>query len=217
MIQIPTVLYKRSVLERITPYLFTDDIIVLHGARQVGKTHILYYLAKLIQEKEERAHFIDLENNRFKDILDKGVESFMSYLAEEGLITAQRLFVFIDEIQYLENPSSFLKIIADHHKNIKLIVSGSSSFNIKSKFKDSLVGRTVNFDIFNLSFEEFLVFKNYYANFKEVHTVKKIEELVSLYEEYIKYGGYPKIVLTPEIDKKNKYLNQIIDTYVKKE
>jgi len=217
MIQIPTVLYKRSVLERITPYLFTDDIIVLHGARQVGKTHILYYLAKLIQEKEERAHFIDLENNRFKDILDKGVESFMSYLAEEGLITAQRLFVFIDEIQYLENPSSFLKIIADHHKNIKLIVSGSSSFNIKSKFKDSLVGRTVNFDIFNLSFEEFLVFKNYYANFKEVHTVKKIEELVSLYEEYVKYGGYPKITLTPEIDKKTKYLNQIIDTYVKKD
>ncbi len=217
MIKIPTILYKRRILEQITPYIFTDDIIVLHGARQVGKTHILYYLAKIVQEKGELAHFIDLEDGRLKEILDKGTESFISYLKEEGLISQNKLFVFIDEIQYLENPSSFLKIIADHHKNIKLFVSGSSSFNIKSKFKDSLVGRTVNFDIFNLSFEEFLLFKDYHINFNEVYTTKKIEELVELYEEYIKYGGYPKIVLTPEVDKKSKYINQIIDTYVKKD
>lgn len=217
MIQIPTILYKRNIVDQITPYLFTDEIIVLHGARQVGKTHILYYLAKIIQEKGELTHFIDLEDSRLKEILDKGVESFISYLKEEGLISQKKIFILIDEIQYLENPSSFLKIIADHHKYIKLIVSGSSSFNIKSKFKDSLVGRTVNFDIFNLSFGEFLVFKNYYVDFNEIHTQKKIEELVLLYEEYIKYGGYPKITLTVEIDKKSKYINQIIDTYIKKD
>src|SRR3989344_3403049 len=141
MIQIPTILYKRNISDQIIPYLFTDDIIVLHGARQVGKTHILYYLAKIVQEKGELAHFIDLEDGRLKSILDKGVKSFISHLREEGLISENKLFIFIDEIQYLENPSSFLKMIADHHKNIKLIVSGSSSFNIKSKFKDSLVGR----------------------------------------------------------------------------
>lgn len=204
-------------MDQITPYLFTDDIIVLHGARQVGKTHILYYLAKIVEEKGKLAHFIDLEDSRLKEILDKGVESFISYLKEEGLLSQEKVFIFIDEIQYLENPSSFLKIIADHHKDIKLIVSGSSSFNIKNKFKDSLVGRTVNFDIFNLSFDEFLLFKNYYVDFKEIHTAKKISEMVSFYEEYVKYGGYPKIVLTPEIEKKSKYINQIIDTYVKKD
>jgi len=217
MIQIPIILFKRNIADKITPYLFTDDIIVLHGARQVGKTYILYYLAKLIQDKGEQAHFIDLEDSRLREILDKGVPSFISYLKEEGLLSEKKIFIFIDEIQYLENPSSFLKMIADHHKEIKLIVSGSSSFNIKSKFKDSLVGRTVNFDIFNLSFEEFLVFKDYFVDFKEIHTQKKIAEMVSLFEEYVKYGGYPKIVLTSEIDKKNKYLNQIIDTYIKKD
>ncbi len=217
MLQIPSILYKRNIVDKITPYLFTDDIIVLHGARQVGKTHILYYLAKIVQEKGEQAHFIDLEDSRLKEILDKGVDSFISYLKEEGLLSAKKIFIFIDEIQYLENPSSFLKIIADHHKEIKLLVSGSSSFNIKSKFQDSLVGRTVNFDIFNLSFDEFLLFKNYYVNFKEINTSKKILELVSLYEEYVKYGGYPKIVLTAEVEKKSKYINQIIDTYVKKD
>lgn len=217
MIKIPKILYKREIVDQISRYLFTDDIIVLHGARQVGKTHILYYLAKIVQDKGEQAHFIDLEDGRLRDILDKGVSSFLSYLKEEGAFSEKRIFIFIDEIQYLENPSSFLKMIVDHHKNIKLIVSGSSSFNIKSKFKDSLVGRTVNFDIFNLSFYEFLLFKNYYINFKEVYTEKKISELTSLYEEYVKYGGYPKIVLTPEVEMKSKYINQIIDTYIKKD
>ena len=217
MIQIPIILYKRNIINQITPYLFTEDIVVLHGARQVGKTYILYYLAKIIQEKGESTHFIDLEDSRLKEILDKGVDSFISYLKEEGFLNQKKVFIFIDEIQYLENPSSFLKIIADHHKEIKLIVSGSSSFNIKNKFKDSLVGRTVNFDIFNLSFSEFLVFKNYYVDFKEINSQKKIDELMSLYEEYVKYGGYPKIVLTDEIEKKSKYINQIIDTYIKKD
>ncbi len=218
MIKIPEILYKRIIIDKIAPYLFTDDIIVLHGARQVGKTHILYYLAKIVQEKGESAHFIDLEDSRLKEILDDGVESFLSYLKEEGLaISPKKLFVFIDEIQYLENPSSFLKIIADHHKEIKLIVSGSSSFNIKSKFKDSLVGRTVNFDIFNLSFDELLLFKDFFVDWGEIHTSKKISELISHYEEYVRYGGYPKIVLTPDTEKKSAYLNQIIDTYIKKD
>ena len=50
MIKIPQILYKRDIIDQISKYLFTDDIIVLHGARQVGKTHILYYLAKIVQD-----------------------------------------------------------------------------------------------------------------------------------------------------------------------
>lgn len=217
MIKIPELLYKRTIVDKIIPYLTTDDIIILHGARQVGKTHILYYLAELLQEKGEITHFIDLEDGRLKEILDNGVDSFISYLKEEGIFSDKKVFVFIDEIQYLENPSSFLKLLHDHHKEVKLVISGSSSFNIKSKFSDSLVGRTVDFNIFNLSFEEYLLFNKYHVDFKEVHTEKKIAELSSFYEEYVKYGGYPKIALTPEIDKKAAYVRQIIDTYVKKD
>ena len=66
--------------------------------------------------------------------------------------------MLIDEIQYLANPSSFMKLIADHHRYLKLIVSGSSSFAMKSKFRDSLVGRTVDFEIYPLSFREMLTF-----------------------------------------------------------
>jgi hypothetical protein len=120
----------------------------------------LLWLENYLKDKKEDVYYIDLEDSRYKKILDSGVDEFINHLREEGHApnTSKKSFVFIDEIQYLNNPSEFLKLIADHYKNIKLIVSGSSSFEIKSKFKDSLVGRTINFEIFSLSFAEY---KNY--------------------------------------------------------
>ncbi|MBI5409552.1 MAG: ATP-binding protein [Nitrospirae bacterium] len=212
-------IYKRDVVDEISKYFKTDDIIVLHGARQVGKTSILYLLRDHLKAAGEVTYYIDLEDSRFVKILDSGTGEFIKLLEEEGLrsLPKKKIFVFIDEIQYVSNPSSFLKLIADHHKNLKLIVSGSSSFAIKDKFKDSLVGRTVNFEIFNLSFKEFLAFKQIPFEEKKSYTQKKIEDLKRLFKEYVLYGGYPKIVLTPEVDKKEKYLQQLIDTYVKKD
>lgn len=212
-------IYKRKIVDELIKYLKTDDIIVLHGARQVGKTYILYWLKEYLEKKGHKPYYIDLEDSRLVKILNLGVGEFITHLKEEGYWAdgQKKIFVFIDEIQYLENPSEFLKLVADHHKDIKLIVSGSSSFEIKSKFKDSLVGRTVNFEIFNLSFEEFLLFKDYYFNKNEIITEKKTNELKLLFASYALYGGYPKIVLTEEIDLKAKYLQQIIDTYVKKD
>ena len=217
-------IYKRIIFNEIKKYLFTDDIVVLHGARQVGKTYFLYQIEQYLKEKNKITHYIDLEDSRFVKILDLGVEEFINHLQEQGFSFdnktksfKKKIFVFIDEIQYLNNPSMFLKLIADHHKNIKLIISGSSSFEIKNKFKNSLVGRTVNFEILNLSFEEFLVFKNYYFEKNKIFTEKKVNELKILFKEYILYGGYPKIVLTPQKELKEKYLQQIIDTYIKKD
>jgi len=217
-------LYKREIISEIEKYLFTDDIVVLHGARQVGKTHILYFLDELLKKQKKQTAYIDLEDSRYVSILDAGIKSFTNLLEEEGLFDREKsvkkkekIFVFIDEIQYLKNPSSFLKLISDHHKDIKLIVSGSSSFEIKDKFSDSLVGRTVNFEIFNLSFSEFLLFKNYHFQRGKVYTKKKTNELKDLFREYALFGGYPKIVLTPQTEKKEKYLQQIIDTYIRKD
>ncbi|TRZ77627.1 ATP-binding protein [bacterium] len=216
-------IFPRNIFENIEKYLFTEDIVVLHGARQVGKTHILYYIENFLKDKEQKTYYIDLEDSRFVDILDAGVDEFVKHLNEEGILQSKsqkdKVFVLIDEIQYLENPSSFLKLIADHHKNIKLIVSGSSSFAIKSKFKDSLVGRTVNFEIFPLSFEEFLLFKKQSINssLQKKLTDKAVNELKEWFEEFTLYGGYPKIVLTKSVELKEKYLQQIIDTYIRKD
>jgi predicted AAA+ superfamily ATPase len=195
---------------------------VLHGARQVGKTSIMRYILDGQRSAGRSVHYIDLEDSRMLKLLNGGVEDFLRHLKEEGLIVdgqiSDKLFVFIDEIQYLENPSSFLKLMADHHPGIKLIVSGSSSFAIKTKFQDSLVGRTVDFEIFPLSFREFLLFKQVPFDRSNLpFTEKKSAELKTLFREYVLYGGYPQIVLTPDLARKEKYLQQIIDTYVRKD
>ena len=211
---------KRLILDKITKYLSTNEIIILHGARQVGKTTILLYIQDQLNAKQEKTYFIDLEDSRYQRILDNGVEEFIKHLKEQGFEVVEnankKVFVFIDEIQYLINPSSFLKLIADHYPQIKLIVSGSSSFNIKKKFSDSLSGRTVNFDIYNLSFSEFLRFKGIDLNLESLSQFHK-QKAIELYKEYALYGGYPKIVLEQSKEKKERYLQQIIDTYVKKD
>jgi len=212
---------KRQIIDEIEQYLFIDSIVVLHGARQVGKTFIMRYLMALLKNKNEIVYYIDLEDSRFKAKLDEGVDAFIGILKDEGLLTdsqaGKKIFVFIDEIQYLKNPSSFMKLIADHHKEIKLIVSGSSSFDIKNKFKNSLVGRTINFEIFPLSFWEFLTFKNYHAIPGKIFTSIKINEMIGLFDEYVIFGGYPAVALEPSIKIKEKLLQQIIDTYIKKD
>ena len=212
-------IYKRDIVDELVKCLKLEEIIVLHGARQVGKTHIMLWLEKYLQDQGESVYFMDLEDSRNQRILDAGAGEFIKHLQEEGYALGKdrKTFVFIDEIQYLENPSEFLKLIADHYPELKLIVSGSSSFAIKSKFKDSLVGRTLNFEIFNLSFAEYLMFKKYHYNPQLKITVKKQAELLALYKEYALYGGYPRVALIDDVSLKEKRLQQIIDTYVRKD
>lgn len=210
-------IHKREVFDEIIQYLDEDVILVIIGARQVGKTYILFYLEEYLKKKNKVSYYIDLEDSRYLNILDEGVDVFVRHLKEEGFDTDKKIYVLLDEIQYMESPSSFLKLIHDHHKAIKLIVSGSSSFGIKKKSTDSLVGRTVTFEIFPLSFEEFLRFKEYKFVRGVKFTEKKIDELKALLKEYVLFGSYPKIVLTQAREKKQRFLQQIIDTYVRKD
>lgn len=211
-------IYRRTIVREIEKYFPEDNVVVLHGARQVGKTSLLYYLKDSCARQGRQVHYIDLEDSRYLALLDAGVDSFLRHLKEEGLDLSRRAFVFIDEIQYLENPSSFLKLVADHHKEVKLVVSGSSSFAIKSKFRDSLAGRTADFEIQGLSFKEFLLFKGCPVpeDFAAL-TGKKTEELRSLYTEFALYGGYPRVALTAAREMKESYLQQIVDTYLRKD
>ena len=207
---------KRNIISNISKYINTRDVIVLHGARQVGKTTIMKMLYNDIKISK---YYFDLEDGRFLSVCNNGIEDILSFLQQKGIIKNKedKCYIFIDEIQYLTNPSSLLKLTYDHHKNIKLIVSGSSSFNIKKKFKDSLVGRTVDFEVFPLNFEEFLVFKDEKIDLtKKITNKVLINKLENLYKEFVICGSYPKIVLTNETEKKETYIQQIIDTYINK-
>jgi predicted AAA+ superfamily ATPase len=210
-------IYKRRIIDEILRYLYEKEILILYGARQVGKTFILYWLENYLKEKREQVYYIDLEERKYLEILNQGPENLENLLIEEGFNLKKRIFVLIDEIQYLENPTNFLKIISDHYQNLKLIVSGSSILEIRKKFERALVGRILIFEIFGLSFEEFLIFKEYQKGLKPVLTKIKEDELNKLFKEFILYSAYPRIALISEKEKKEKYLWQIIDTYLKKD
>jgi len=210
-------IFPRDILPKIKKYLQTDDIIVLHGARQVGKTSILRYLINELEQKHQKTFYIDLENLQYLELLNSGPQNLIDHLQQQGFNLTKTLFLMIDEIQYLANPSNFLKIIHDHYPQIKLIVSGSSSFEIKSKFKDSLVGRTINFEIYPLSFSEFLNFHKLKIDLKKTIDSLTTQDLKKFYTEYIFFGGYPKIILTADYTVKADYLQQIIDTYIRKD
>jgi uncharacterized protein len=74
--------------------------------------------------------------------------------------TAQHRYIFVDEVQYLSDPSNFMKFLYDtHREDMTLIVSGSSSFYLDARFHDSLAGRRYMWTLLPLSFDEFLDFQ----------------------------------------------------------
>lgn len=212
-------IYPRKITGQIEKALRIPEIIVIHGARQTGKTTLLGILMEKLRQKHESKNIVyfDLEDFELLELCDKGVPSTVEHLKAIGCDFQKKIFLFIDEIQYLQNPSSFLKYFFDHWKGkIKLVVSGSSSFAIKSKFKDSLVGRTIDFELFGPDFEEFLTFKELSFDLATKDELA-VNELKKLFQEFIFYGSYPRIILEKSLETKEALLKQIINTYLRKD
>lgn len=229
-------LRPRAAEDILEKQLNKDNIIVIVGSRQVGKTSLLALLYDKIRDKQKI--YFDLEDiqllNEFNALK---FEDFPIYLEEKiGRSLNGKVFVFIDEIQYLNNPSSFLKYVFDHCEQIKLIVSGSSSLEIKKKFSDRLTGRKYLFSFYPLSFSEFLNFKQKKFAIRNEIKLKQIieepkkinevqrkklnwnsQELTRLLQEFILYGGYPRNVLTSSKEQKIEILKEIQATYVRKD
>jgi uncharacterized protein len=213
--------FKRDIIDDVIKYIDDKNVVVIHGARQVGKTTLLKIIIDKLKKNisDENIFYIDLEDLDLLETANKGVQNFINYLNGFKYNKNYKRYLFIDEIQYLKNPTNFLKLFVDHHSDkFKLIVSGSSSFEIKSKFKDSLVGRTVNFELFGLSFNEYLNFKNKNYDLNNISDNELLNnELKELFSDYVLYSNYPAIVLEDVLEKKEKYLKQIISTYIKKD
>lgn len=211
---------NREKFNEIITFLNIPEVIVLHGARQVGKTTLMKMTMEYLKKNKNNDFFyFDLEKEEFLDLCNKGAEEIIKYIKGRtvGNNHGNKIFIFIDEIQYLNNPTSLLKLFYDHYKNdFKLIVSGSSSFAIKSKFKDSLVGRIIDLEVFGLSFREFLDFKELKYDLTSDSELINAE-LKNIYLEYVLYGSYPQAVLTDNLELKEIYLKNIIEKYIYKD
>ncbi len=214
-------LYPREILKKIEKTLPRDEFIILSGARQTGKTSALLMLRKSLEEKGHVCHYFNLENPEYLKLFNAHPFNLFEAIPSGGPKTRQ--YIFIDEIQYLEDPSNFLKLLYDEKRDqIKIIASGSSSFYIDKKFKDSLAGRKFLFEIYPLNFDEFLIFRGEEGLLAERDKKKGAsiyykKKIAGLWEEYIMFGGYPKVVLAEDPQLKKMILEELGSSYIKKD
>lgn len=213
----------RDIVKKLEPWLERDEIIVIFGARQVGKTSLLYYLKNKLEEKGKNTFYIDLEDIELRTTLNTP-RSLISYLESLGWKRKEYAYVFIDEFHYVENATSTLKYLHDHYRMLKFIITGSSSLKLKFKMGEPLTGRKVVFVLYPLSFREFLRFskKDYLLkilenSYSKVISQPFLSQMLTAYEEYVLYGGYPKVSLEPSYNMKKALIKEIQSTYIEKE
>lgn len=208
---------KRSILSLLEKNLSGEEILLLIGPRQSGKTVLLHQTENIIKTGGNNCHFLNLEDQDYLSLLNKSPKNlFQIFPIDQDKIN----YLLIDEVQYLDNPANFLKYFFDEYKGkIKIVASGSSAFYMDRKFEDSLAGRKKIFTIYTLSFREFLTFKNEAelaaADFSTL-TLSQKDKINILYLEFVTWGGYPKVVLSPLIEKK-EVLRDLAYSYIKKD
>lgn len=208
----------RDLTEKAKSYLATDEILLFIGARQVGKTTILQQLKEHIERTSHTPiHFLNLEDPDYRALLNDSPKQLFKIIP---LNLSKNSVVFLDEIQYLRDPSSALKYWHDEYKErVKIIASGSSAFYLDQKFTDSLAGRKRILYVYTLSFPEFLRFKQetFFSNWRTGPvTLQERERLIRFMSEYLVYGGYPRVVLAP-LEEKRELLKELAYSYVKKD
>jgi len=205
---------KREIFKKIEPYYETPEAIIITGMRRTGKTTTLHFIRENIASKNKL--FIDLENPLNRQYFEESnFERIKSILVGLGLNFSERVYLFIDEIQFVKNLPSVVKYFIDHYQT-KFFLTGSASFYLKNHFTETLVGRKYIFHLYPLSFHEFLQFKDSTLHIPDQgdDVPQSLYATISAeYEEYLEYGGFPGVVLKESVDEKRRSLNDIFSSY----
>src|SRR3989339_2135074 len=192
---------KRKILTSLVQHLSSDQMTIITGPRQVGKTYLMQILQKMLANEGKKTIWLNLDNE--EDALK--VTSQAALLSYINLVAGrEKTFVFIDEIQRKENAGLFLKGIFDMRLPHKFIISGSGSLDLKAKIPESMAGRKQLFLIHPVSFEEFVNYKTNYRFEDKLDKFFAIENEMAqrLFSEYIVFGGYPRVVLADTVSGK---------------
>lgn len=201
--------YKRHILTALENELTTKEIVVLTGMRQVGKTTLLNYLFEQVETKNKV--FFDLGNPLHRKIFEEeNYDSIWNNLKAFDISSDSKVYLFLDEVQNLPDISRVVKYLYDHW-DVKFFLTGSSSYYLKNLFPESLAGRKMIFELFPLTFEEFLQFND----IKRQKESGKItyELYLPYYKEFMEYGGFPSVVLEKNLQRKKKLLGEIFTSY----
>ncbi len=176
-----TGILRTKYVELIEDWLKRPEIIIIKGVRRSGKSTILKQVASRLKGKAIYVNFDD-----YKLLPYLGIELLEEIVKEYPNMD----YYFFDEIQKVPKFESWLRTYYDIKTHKKFIISGSNISMMSPKLGTVLTGRNITFEIFPLSFDEFKKFS------KEP------------FETYLKYGGFPEIVLEKNSEKKIKLLQQ---------
>ena len=185
---------KRLLQEKIEKELFRGNIIIVYGARQVGKTTLV---KQIIENSKEKSKYLNCEILSIKDQLkDPEPEKLKFFLGDAKLVV-------LDEAQSIENIGLILKVLIDTYPNIQIIATGSSSFDLANKINEPLTGRSLEFKLYPLSIQE-------------LKESKDLFDVESKLEKLLVFGSYPEVFLLDKEDAIQK-LDQISSNYLFKD
>ncbi|MDR1866183.1 MAG: ATP-binding protein [Bacteroidales bacterium] len=192
------------------------SIVVLIGARQVGKTSLMQAV-----EVKGKKLFLNGQDAEIAELFQKfsTIEQYLKTYLSKNL----KGHLMLDEFQYIHGISTMLKLLTDKYPALKILCSGSSSLDILQQVEESLAGRVRVVEVSSLSFEEYLLFKDeklyqLYRGFD--HTTESSALTVPVnhvLSEYLVYGGLPRAALLPASQEKIAVLDDIYTTYLLKD
>jgi len=181
-------MYTRTLFNTINTKIGSGKAIILIGPRQVGKTTLI---RKLIQDKKHL--FLDADDPTVRSILNNpNTEQIRSIIGSNKV-------VFIDEAQRISGIGLTLKIITDQFKDVQLLVSGSSSFDLSRELNEPLTGRKWEYELYPISWEEFEDYHGYLISEQQL-------------ENRLLYGLYPDVLNNPGEEK--EILKQLVSSYL---
>ncbi|MBI4947374.1 MAG: ATP-binding protein [Bacteroidetes bacterium] len=190
-------LLKRTVEKEILRKLKTQNkVIIIYGARQVGKTTLVEQIIRL--RKFKKVLKINADQQKHIDIFSK-----RDFSAMEKIVHGNDL-VFIDEAQRIPEIGINLKILTDNLPKLKIIATGSSSFDLANKLAEPLTGRKWTFTLFPFSISELSGFLN------KFEIIQKLEDLLI-------FGLYPEVILTKSVSQKISLLEELNGSYLYKD
>jgi predicted AAA+ superfamily ATPase len=134
-----------------------------------------------------------------------------------GIDFHERAYIFLDEVQYVKNIPSVVKYLMGKY-SCKFFLTGSASFYLKNLFSESLAGRKIIYELFPLSFAEFLSLKESRLVIPQGKITREIHEtIIPLYKEYVDFGAFPGVVTKISIERKREELDDIFTSYFNKE
>ena len=185
----------RDLSKNIIKKLQSNKVVIVFGARRVGKTVLVTELLEKINEPVLSLNGEDI--NVHDKLAIRSVENYKQLLGSYKLL-------YIDEAQKIPEIGLKLKIMIDEIEDLKIIISGSSSFDIHKDAGEPLTGRKYSFNLFALSENEYNQIEN------------KIEKIDKVRERLI-FGNYPELLQLPNREDKIDYLNEMVSSYLLKD